>query len=106
MRQLFKQSVTISRPTITQGNNFGVVSTPAAVFSNVPASVQPATTSTMEFYAQLQQTVTFTVFVAGTLDLQRGDILSDGTRTLRMIGSRDLSGRGKVTAIDCIEYLA
>lgn len=105
MRQLLKQTVSVLRPTTSQGNNFGVVSTNAAVFTGVAASVQPATTATEDFYAQRQLSVTFTVFVASPLALQRGDIVSDGTNSYQVIGWRNLAGRGQVTAIDCVEYL-
>ncbi len=104
MKQLLKQTITISRATTASGANMGVETTPLAVYEGIGASVQPATSSIMLFYAQRNIKVTQTVFVAGTLDLQRGDTVAVDGRTLQVIGWRDLTGRGRVMAIDCEEF--
>ena len=106
MRQLLgKQTITVLRPTATQGTNMGISTTTTAVYSNVAASIQPATSSVMVFYAQRQLKVTQTVFVAGDLAMQRGDKITDNNGVnYAVVGWRDLAGRKKVMAIDCEVY--
>jgi hypothetical protein len=109
MQQLFNKLITVNRPAYGQGSNFGVTSTTSAAYSNIPASVQPATSTVQDFYAQRQISVTQTVFVdqaAYNLSLKRGDIINDGTLNYQVQGWRDLTGRGRVLAIDCIIYEA
>lgn len=104
MRQLLKQTITVNRATTAPGSNMGIETTTNAVYEDIGASVQPATSSVMLFYAQRNIKVTQTVFVAGTLDLQRGDTVTVGSTTLQVVGWRDLTGRGRVMAIDCEEF--
>lgn len=104
MRQLLRQAVTIYRKTQTQDSNLGVSSTSSAIY-NIAASVQPASGSVMLFYAERQLKVTVSIFVAGTLDLQRGDTVTGGSETYVIVGWADLSGRERVTRIDCENYV-
>ncbi len=101
MRQLLNTRIDIVRPTNTSGNNMGISQTLTDAYEDIPASVQPATSSIRQYYAQRQLTVTQTIFVAGTLELQRGDRITEGSTTYNFVGVRDLSGRRRVTAIDC-----
>lgn len=106
MRQILKQLITVTRPTFAQGNNLGVGTGTTTVYSNVAASVQPASSSAMIFYAQRQLKITQTVFVAGDLAFQRGDRITDQNGVqYAVIGWRDLSGRKKVMAVDCEEFV-
>lgn len=101
MRQLLNARISVSRQTYSQSNNMGIDSTAANVYTNVPASIQPATSAVQYFYSQRQIQITQTIFVAGSLALVRGDSISDGTTSYEVRGWRDLSGRGRVFAIDC-----
>lgn len=105
MRQLLKQRITVNRPVKTQGSNMGTVTTLTAVYTDVAASVQPASSAVMLFYAQRQLKVTQTIYVAQPMDLVRGDRITHGALTYSVIGWRDLAGRGRVLAIDCEDYL-
>lgn len=106
MRQLLKQTISVTRPTSTQGDNFDITPGTTTVVSGVAASIQPATSSVQLFYAQRQLKITQTIFVAYPLSLLRGDRISDGTVTYVVVGWRDQAGRNKVQAIDVEEYVA
>ena len=100
MRQLLKQRVNIVRPVYTNDDSLGVNTNTTIAYSNLPASLQPATSSVMDFYAQRQLKISHTAYVAGTPTLERGDYLTFNGVQYAIIGARDLSGWGKVTAID------
>ncbi len=101
MLQLLKQTISVRRATVSNSNNLGIATSYTDAYTNVAASVQPVTSSVQMYYAERQLRVTQTIFVAGTLALQRGDLVNDGTLNYNVVGWRDLSGRGKVMAIDC-----
>jgi hypothetical protein len=84
----------------------GVSQSNTVVYENLPASVQPATGSVVNYYATRQLKITKTIFVAGVIDVRRGDTITHGTETYQLVGWRDLSGRGKVMALDVEDYTA
>lgn len=99
--------VTVTRPTYGQGSNLGITTSGTTAYSNVPATIQPATSSVQQFYAERKLSVTHTVFTTQQLALKVGDQITTplNTNTYQVQGWRDLSGLGKVLAIDTVVYL-
>jgi hypothetical protein len=100
MKQLLKNKIVLSRPTITQSDNMGINSVFAPVYTDLGASVQPANSSLQFQYAQRQINITHTIYVPVGVVVRNGDTISDGKYTYQVKGWRDLAGRGKVLAID------
>ena len=101
---MFEKLATVQRPTYGQGNNLGITLSNSNAYTNVPVSVQPASSSVQEFYGQRQIAVTDTIFTYQQLTLKRGDVFVVGSVSYQVQGWRDLSGAGRVLAVDCIEY--
>lgn len=111
---LLPQTITIYRPTIGQDASFGITPTGTppgtgwtAVYSSIPASVCPASSSVQFLYAQRQLVVSHTIWVGdNTIAVQNGDVVSDGTNLYRVTGFEIPANDRRVFRIDAIYILA
>lgn len=100
-----KQLISVTRPSYGQDASFGI--TPVAtssyttVYSNIPASIQPASTSIQMLYAERQLVVSHQIFVDTAITVKNGDIVSDGTNEYKVTGFENLISLGLVYRIDC-----
>lgn len=107
--RFFNSTCNVVRPT----KSFDALGAPtltfnegAPIFMDLPASVQPASSSVRFMYAQRQLEVDHEVFFQSVVALQRGDRLDTSSgRKLIVDGWRDEADRGIVFVVDCHEVL-
>lgn len=102
---LMKQLITVQRPTVSQDASLGQVPTYSNAYSNVRASVQPASGSVLFMYAQRNIKVTHSIFTETQVAIRVGDRLYDGTNTYQVTGVANLISLGAVYRIDCELYM-
>lgn len=110
MLNILPQSITIYRPTFGQDASFGITPTAmppgsgwSAVYTSIPASICPASTSVQMLYAQRQLVVSHTIWVGdNTIAVVNGDIISDGSKLYRVTGFEIPASDGRVFKIDAI----
>ena len=90
-------TVDLLRPVVTRGETGGrVITGTDTIKANIPASVQPASAATMEWYQRRGLVVTHRVYCAEQIDAQQGDSITIGTRRLAVRGVRDVAGMGQI----------
>src|SRR4051794_23733105 len=90
LNNLMRHRITINRPTISQGAMGGQqVNSFAALYTSIPAFVQPLGTAENLLFQQRNIQVSHEVFVNQALSLQPGDQIVYGSRSFTFKGYRD-----------------
>ena len=89
LQNLMWHRVTIKRPTASKDASGGITSTESAVYTDLPANVQPVSASVSLLYQQRQLTVTHSVYTNQAISARNGDRVYFGTRTFIVTGFRD-----------------
>lgn len=103
LSNLLRHSVTVNRPTPSKGTSGAQVNTYSAVYSAIPALVQPIQATWLMQYQRKAIDVSHTVFFNTNPTILDGDQIAYNSRTLLVKGVRDLQEWGKVLAVDCLE---
>lgn len=106
--KLFPQRVDWQRKASGQDTRGGALPVWPVRQSGMACSIQPKSAMAMEMAARMGSSVSHTVYFAGNVAIESGDRLKvvgvTPDRYLLVVGSsRDMAGRGGVTAIDCLE---
>lgn len=97
-------TIDLLRPVISRGDAGGrIITGTDTMKADIPASVQPASAATIEWYQRRDIVVTHRVYCAEQIDSQQGDTIAIGTRRLVVRGIRDVAGMGHLWEIDCEE---
>jgi head-tail adaptor len=103
LSNLLNHTVTVNRPTDTPDTSGGISESFSAVYSNIPANIQPVSASWLIQYAQRKIDVSHSVYFNQALTINTGDQIAYGSRTLLVKGVRDLIELGRVVVVDCLE---
>ena len=82
----------------------GVITQMVDLYTNMAASVQPVSDSVKFYYAQRGIEIKNTIYVAGNVPLQIGDLITDDVNTYVLKGWRNQAGRNVLTAFDVDYY--
>lgn len=104
LQNLMWHRVTIKRPTASKDASGGITSTETAVYTDLPANVQPVSASVSLLYQQRQLTVTHSVYTNQVISARNGDRVYFGTRTFIVTGFRDLIESDRVFVLDTYEF--
>lgn len=96
-------TVTVNRPTAIKGTSGAQKNTLAAVYANLPCSVQPITASWLVQYSQRHIDVSHSVYFNSTPTIQIADQIAFGSKTFLVQGVRDLISLQRVLVVDCLE---
>lgn len=103
LANLMFNTVTVNRPTISKGTSGAQKNTYSAVYTALPASVQPVTANWLALYMAKHIEVSHSVFFNSNPTILIGDQIVFGTKTLEVKGVRDLISLSRVLAVDCLE---
>lgn len=102
---LLPSTISVARPTYAQDPSGGILPNSTAnypvIYTGIPASIQPASSSIMMAYAARQITISNVIYITKQITLKNGDIISDGTYTYRVFGFKNVDMINRLFAIDC-----
>lgn len=95
------QTVTFERKSVSpDALNLGHNETFTAIYSNVVASVQPASAAVRDVFSRSGLEVTHTVYLPGVYTLMAGDRMVQGSTYYIVTGPvADVAGRGRTTRV-------
>lgn len=77
---------------------------PVVVVADVACDIQPASSSTIWKYAQMQLVVSYSIYFVDDIAAREGDILVSGSRTFKVQGYRPPGDRAQWPAVaDVVE---
>ncbi len=91
-----------TRPTYTADSAGGQTLTFAALYSDVAGSLQGRSSKTSEEFAHRTAISMFKFYTTTAIDLQTGDLASDGVTNYVVQSSTDEGGQGRVFSADLI----
>jgi len=103
LANLMFNTVNVNRPTPSKGTSGGQKNTFAAVYTNLPCSVQPITATWQIVYSQRHIETTHSIYFNSNPTIQIADQIVFGSRTFMVQAIRDLISLQRVLVVDCLE---